>query len=83
MAEFYGELTSGRGTTTRTGNKSTGLIAEVRSWNVGANVVLAHENGVDVVRVYRTGGTNNPTASMVAEFTEKTVQNLNTGKDMK
>ncbi len=83
MAEFYGELTSGRGTTSRTGNKSTGLIAEVRGWNVGVNVVLTHENGVDTVRVYRTGGTNNPTASMVAEFHEKTVQDLNTGKGMK
>ena len=79
MTHFYGELTSGRGTTARGGNKTTGLIAEVRGWNVGATVVLAHENGVDVVRVYRTGGTNNPAASMVAEFAEKkTVQELNT-----
>ena len=31
-----------------------------------------------VVRVYRTGGTNNPAASMVAEFAEKTVQEMNT-----
>jgi len=56
----------------------------------GATVVLAAaakaivefltEHGMTdhVVRVYRTGGTNNPAASMVAEFAEKTVQEMNT-----
>lgn len=56
MAHFYATVESTRKPVTKTGTKSTGMEAHVRGWNVGCKVVLEHENGKDIVRVYRTAG---------------------------
>jgi len=69
MAHFYASMQGSRGEATRVGTKSSGLTAHVRGWDIGARVELSHEDGRDVVRVYRTGGSNNGGRSeLVAEF---------------
>lgn len=58
MAHFYGSMQGGRGETTRTGTKYSGMNAHVRGWNLGIKIELSHENGRDIVSVYQTGGSN-------------------------
>lgn len=60
MAHFYGSMHGGRGEQTCTGTKSSGMVAHIRGWNVGALVQLTHDEatGEDRVEVWRTGGSN-------------------------
>jgi len=60
MAHFYGSMQGGRGETTRTGTKNSGLSAHIRGWNVGVLVDVKHVDGKDIIEVRRTGGSNNP-----------------------
>jgi hypothetical protein len=73
MAQFYAEVTGrGQGTATKVGDKATGIGAHVRGWNVGAYVNIQHENGKDVVRVYRTtGSSGNSSRELVATFSDE------------
>lgn len=58
-----GSLQGSRGEATRTGTKTSGIGAHVRGWNTGVRVFVDHDSpGVDVVYVYRTGGSNGATA---------------------
>jgi hypothetical protein len=71
MAQFYASIQDQAGPATRMGSKSSGIEGHVRGWNVGARVVVTHEDGHDVVRVYRTSGSNGgSTDELLAEFTE-------------
>ncbi len=72
MAQFYGNVQGNRGEATRMGTKNSGMTAHIRGWDVGAYVVLQHVDGVDVVRVYKTKGSNRPGSSeLLAEFSEE------------
>lgn len=69
MAQFYGSIQGNRGEATRLGSRSSGMVATVNGWDVGARVVIRHIDGEDVIYVYRTGGSNNAVAhEMIAEF---------------
>lgn len=59
MAHFYGDL-KGQAKTiaTRRGSKTSGLSGHLRGWNIGVRVELTHRNGVDVIEVYQTNGSN-------------------------
>ena len=60
MAEFYGELWGkGKSPATVSGTESTGISAHIRSWDYGVYVELTEEQGKRMVRIYRTGGSNN------------------------
>lgn len=53
------------------GSKDSGLEARIGAWYSGVRVVLRHEDGRDVVRVYRTAGSfGRDTAGekLIAEF---------------
>lgn len=54
MSHFYGYLTGGRGTATRTGHKTTGISATLTTWGEGVEVRLYHDAGRDHFRVTRT-----------------------------
>jgi hypothetical protein len=56
MAQFYGGVHGQAGEATRLGSKRSGLNVFANGWNVGAKVSIEHEDGRDVVRVYRTKG---------------------------
>ena len=47
MAHFYGYLTGGRGDVTRTGHKTTGISAQLKTWSAKLNVRLYHVDGED------------------------------------
>lgn len=69
MAHFYASIEGNRGMATRCGTKSSGITGHVRGWTVGARVELSHEDGTDIARVYRTGGSNGyGTGELVAQF---------------
>jgi hypothetical protein len=70
MAQFYANIQGNRGEATRMGTKSSGLSGHIRGWNVGARVEVSHEDGHDVVRVYRTGGSNFGFCTLLAEYSE-------------
>lgn len=71
MAQFYGDVTGNRGHATRMGTKGSGMYAHIRGWRVGARVVLTHVDGVDMVTVYRTGGSNGVDGdTLLAEFSD-------------
>ena len=71
MAQFYGEIQGNRGVATRMGSKDSGFYAHIRGWNVGVRVQLYHENGVDYVEVYETGGSTGRKAERkIASFTD-------------
>lgn len=74
MSHFYASIEGSRGMATRAGSKSSGMQGHIRGWNVGARVAVNHEDGHDVVRVYRTTGSNSYGLSeLIAEFTDETV----------
>jgi len=59
MAHFYGEIYGQAKTSaTRRGSKNSGLTGHLRGWNIGVRVELTHRNGVDVIEVYQTNGSN-------------------------
>jgi hypothetical protein len=60
MAQFYGEVQGNRGTASRMGGKASGFWAHIRGWGVGVRVDCRYdkESDSDVIRVYRTSGSN-------------------------
>jgi hypothetical protein len=58
MVHFYGGVRGNRGAATRLGSKLSGMSTFANGWTTGAEVELSHVDGEDVVRVYRTGGSN-------------------------
>ena len=72
MAHFYADLQGSRGEVSRTGTKVSGIEGHIRGWTIGAKVVISHENGKDVVRIYRTGGSRGKCGpELVKEFQEE------------
>lgn len=72
MSHFYACIQGSQGAVTRCGTKRSGVLVHVRGWNVGVRVHLTHENGKDIVAVYKTKGSNNPyIAQLVTVFTEE------------
>ncbi len=61
MAQFRGTLEGARGSASRLGHKGSGLVTTARGWDVGVRVEATHEDGRDVFRVWRDGGSNNGT----------------------
>ena len=58
MSHFYGTMDGGRKPASLTGHKAGGISAHLRGWGYGVEVEVTHEDGVDVARVYETGGSN-------------------------
>lgn len=59
MTHFYTSVRgTGKSEATKSGTKKTGMVAHVRGWDIGARVVIEHVDGKDMVRVYKTHGTN-------------------------
>jgi hypothetical protein len=72
MAQFYARIEGNRGPATRLGSKSSGMTARINGWNVGVLVLMDHQDGHDVVTVYRTGGSNARTSNeLIAEFSDE------------
>lgn len=72
MAHFYGEVLGARGKATRIGGKK-GISAHIRGWSVGARVEIFHDEKLkkDVVRVYKTSGSNaSKSDQLIKEFQE-------------
>lgn len=61
MARFYG-IIKGRSKTaaTRLGSEQSGLIAHVRGWNVGVFIRCEVVDGKDIIKIFRTNGSNDP-----------------------
>lgn len=74
MAQYYANVSGSRGTeVTKTGTKQSGMSAHIRGWDTGVKVELSHVNGEDVVKVYRTGGSNrNHDYILIAQYTQRT-----------
>lgn len=70
MAHFYGSVRGqARTMATRRGSKVGGMSAHIRGWDIGARVELIHLGGKDVVRVYKTSGSNaKGSDELVSEF---------------
>jgi hypothetical protein len=61
MAQYLAEISSRRGRAVhRLGDKSTGAAARCQGWELGVEIVASWEDGGDVFRVFRTGGSDNP-----------------------
>lgn len=73
MAHFYGTINGAAKTmASRTGTKNSGIESHIRGWDIGCRVFVSHCNGLDVVTVYRTGGSNGATSEIkIAEFTNQ------------
>ena len=70
MAEVQGQTQGVH----RLGSKQSGAWGHVRGWNIGVVVEIAHVDGSDVVRVYRTGGSSQPhVREFIGEFTDEKV----------
>lgn len=75
MAQFYASIQGSRGEATRMGTKGSGITGHIRGWDVGARVQVSHVNGQDVVRVYRTGGSNGSIIpDLIAEFSADSIR---------
>lgn len=80
MARFYAEIQGNRGSATRMGTPSSGISGHIRGWNVGARVRMYDDNGVDVVEVYATSGSNGHCADkLLARFTRTEFDNMMEG----
>jgi len=71
MAQFYASIKGSRGEVTRLGHKSSGIEGHIRGWDIGVKVVMSHENGKDVCRIYATGGSNDTGGILIAKFDNK------------
>ncbi|AEL17687.1 hypothetical protein CUCO_81 [Mycobacterium phage Cuco] len=70
MAQFRGTLEGNRQMVSRLGSKASGLVVTANGWNIGAEIVLDHVDGKDLVRVFKTSGSNALTGrELIAEFT--------------
>lgn len=73
MSHFYADIQGSRGPASRCGTKQSGILGHIRGWNVGVSVAIEYdkENDRDIVRVYKTGGSNGCSCSiLIAEFTD-------------
>lgn len=72
MSRFYASIQGSRGEATRSGGAASGIHGHIRGWNVGAYVECdVDEQGRDVVRVYKTGGSRgSKPRQLIAEYTE-------------
>lgn len=72
MAHFYSTVSSKGTEHTKRGEKKDGMTAHLRGWRVGVSVALFYDEtiGKDVVRVFRTGGSNGNREEKIAEFKE-------------
>ena len=71
MAQFYADIQGNRGEATRMGTPKSGIQGHIRGWNIGARIVMRHENGRDVCRVYQTSGSSGAASDkLVAEFSD-------------
>jgi len=69
MAHFYGSMRGSRGEATRMGTAKSGLIAHIRGWNTGVEVVLTvDDEGRDCVAVYVTAGSNGRTRVLLSAW---------------
>ena len=65
MAHFFAEvggddiriIKQPNGTAGIMGNPS-GMWCHIRGWNIGVRVVIFHQNGKDIVKIFRTDGSN-------------------------
>ena len=78
MARFFGEVTGGRGTSSRIGNVKSGMVAHIRGWNIGVRVECrVDEHGNDQLSVFVTGGSNKSRReSLVSEVSEAGVESF-------
>ena len=72
MAHFYAQVRgAGNATSSKGGTKESGLRAQLSGWRVGVRVELVHEDGRDVVRVWRNGGPLiEPPEVLIAEYSD-------------
>lgn len=73
MSHFYADIQGSRGPASRCGTKQSGIMGHIRGWNVGVSVTIEYdkENDRDIVRVYKTGGSNHYGESiLIAELTD-------------
>lgn len=75
MAQYIGVVQGARGEASRLGTKASGMTATVNGWNVGARVIIQHEDGRDVLYIYQTGGSNGAPHSrdVIAKITDTTI----------
>jgi len=67
MSHFYGIVQGGRGGTTRTGTKNSGLVTTAASWSGAIDVVLYEKDGVDMFRVIQKPWQGNGVYNVLAE----------------
>jgi len=60
MSHFYGELQGSRGSISRGGDRSSGIRAHIRGWNIGCRVkCYVNGDGIDEIAIYKTRGSHN------------------------
>lgn len=79
MSHFYATIKGSRGEANRCGTANSGISGDIRGWNVGAKVEVSREKKTnvyceteefDLVRVYKTKGSNGVGLELIAEFSE-------------
>lgn len=71
MAHFRGTVQGSKGQASRLGGRPSGLRVTASGWNIGADVVMSHIDGKDVVRVYKTTGSSAVgKRELIAEYSE-------------
>lgn len=73
MSRFYGTVEGiAKTPASRRGHKN--LEAHIRGWNVGVNIECGvDEDGNDIIKVYKTGGSNSPSGQLIAILKEEGV----------
>ncbi|MHB8098117.1 MAG: hypothetical protein ACYDD5_00830 [Sulfuricurvum sp.] len=70
MSHYYSRIQGHRGEATRCGTKSSGITATATGWDIGGDidVKFSPQLQTDIVYLYRTGGSNKRTRTLVAAF---------------
>ncbi len=65
MAHFFTEVGGDKIKIIKQPNGTAGILGDpsgmwchIRGWNIGVRVILVHKNGRDIVKVYKTHGSN-------------------------
>ena len=78
MAHFRGTVEGSRGEASRLGTKNSGLLVSANGWDIGVDVELDFDEDLhqDVVRVFKTEGTNNPTRVLIYQSIDLTKEDV-------
>ena len=70
MGRFRGTVQGNRGEASRLGSISSGLEVTASGWDIGVNIHIDVVDGKDVIKIYKTDGSNGYSSELIHTLKE-------------